>query len=744
MAHRKLFFMTASGASFLLAACNGLIASGGSTRPIDPDLWDPARDGLFPPSYATDVEALPPLEDVVTSDPTCSALVDKRRRARIRAVAYRLAQSERAMRQRNDACASHGGEPFDDSYAAGAMDGGSAVSAPAAGNGDARGPSATTGTNNQVAAVDEADFVKNDGHHFFVLARGKFQIVDAWPADQTHRVGALDLSAEGEPRKMFLEGSKAYVYLAVRSASPGYPGYGDSTYSGYAPSYGGSAECTYGYECTPSGDGTDTRIVAIDFSNLAAPRIVRRIDLRGSLLAARKVGSRIHTAIVRASSDEGFVPPVAFPGTCGQASFLDIRRAHEAAYAVAKQAILASDASNDRSSVVVDDGVGQPVACEDIAVQGGGLGSSMLTVASFDGAAARGPIELASLNAEPGFVYASAEHLYVASPERAPYAWGWGSTTRTATFVHRFTLGDGASSHTRVDATGRIPGGVIGQFAMDERGGFLRIASTVGHAPEPEANSVLSVLERQGDRLATVAKIDGIAPSEDIRSVRFDGDRGYVVTFKKTDPLFAFDLANPRAPRMLGELKIPGFSTYMHPIDRNHLLTIGFNASDQGSFAWFTSVRLQIIDVSDMARPRLAFAHDIGTRGTTSEALTNHLAFTYFPEKKLLAVPMEICEGGGQNGQYGDALAFSGLLVFGVDTAAGFTLRGGVDHRSPTPGNPSGFSTPFYGCGTWWTSAHSTVQRSAFFDDFVYSIDPDRMKVQDTRSLGADLATVHF
>jgi hypothetical protein len=195
---------------------------------------------------------------------------------------------------------------------------------------------------------------------------------------------------------------------------------------------------------------------------------------------------------------------------------------------------------------------------------------------------------------------------------------------------------------------------------------------------------------------------------------------------------------------MLGELKIPGFSTYMHPIDRNTLLTIGFNASEQGSFAYFTSVRLQIIDVSDMTRPRLAFAHDIGTRGTTSEALTNHLAFTYFPERRLLAVPMEICEGGDHDGNYGDRLTFSGLLVFGVDRSSGFTLRGGVDHRAPTAASPHGFSTPFYGCSTWWTSAHSTVQRSAFFDDFVYSIDPTQMKVQDTRALGADLATVRF
>jgi hypothetical protein len=731
MTNRPLTFALASAASLLLAAC-GARTSSPPAPPIDPALWDPARDGLFPPAYALDVTDVAPLEARVERDPTCAALDAKQKRAALRAIAYRMAESERAMRASNERCRARD----DDRHAY--ADGG-AIAAPAAPGAGADGPVATTGTNNQVAAVDEADFVKNDGHHFYVLAQGKFQILDAWPADQTHRVGALDLAAEGAPRKMFLEGAKAYVYLAVPGAGVG----GAAPYG--VPSYAGAGTCTYGYECTPSGDGTDTRVVAIDFANPAAPRIVRRIDLRGSLLAARKVGSRIHTAFVRGDDDRGassvYVP---WPGACGQLSWREIRAAHEGAYARYKEAVLARAAAAGGASIVSDDGVPSPVACGDVAVQSGGFGAATVSVASFDGAAARGPIEVASLNAEPGFVYASPEHLYVASPERAVAGHRWGGTTRTATFVHRFTLGDGASSHTRVDATGRIPGGVIGQFAMDERDGFLRIASTVGHAPEPEANSIVSVLERQGDRLVTVAKIDGIAPSEDIRSVRFDDDRGYVVTFKKTDPLFAFDLANPRAPRMLGELKIPGFSTYMHPIDRDHLLTIGFNAADHGSFAYFTSVRLQIIDVSDMAHPRLAFAHDIGTRGTTSEALTNHLAFTYFPAKKLLALPMEICEGGDTDGGYGDRLTFSGLLVFGVDTRSGFTLRGGVDHRAPTAAHPHGFSAPFYGCSTWWTSAHSTVQRSAFFDDFVYSFDPTQVKVQDTRALGADLATLTF
>jgi len=83
------------------------------------------------------------------------------------------------------------------------------------------------------------------------------------------------------------------------------------------------------------------------------------------------------------------------------------------------------------------------------------------------------------------------------------------------------------------------------------------------------------VLRRDPAALVQVGSVESIAPGEDIRSVRFDGDRGFVVTFKKTDPLSAFDLSNPQAPQLAGELQIPGFSTYMHLMDATHLLTIG-------------------------------------------------------------------------------------------------------------------------------------------------------------------------
>ena len=266
---------------------------------------------------------------------------------------------------------------------------------------------------------------------------------------------------------------------------------------------------------------------------------------------------------------------------------------------------------------------------------------------------------------------------------------------------------------------------------MDEWYGYLRIATTRGRVPDPRVESVVSILAPTGGgNLVRVGAIDKIAPGEDIRAVRFDEDRGYIVTFKKTDPLFVIDLYDPAAPAILGELKIPGFSTYMHRIDPDHLLSIGFDADDRGSFAYFDGVILQLFDVREPTEPKLMHKEKIGTRGSSSEAATDHLAFNYFADRGMLAIPMTICEGGG-DGTYGSELAFSGLLVYDVNLKKGFTRLGGIDHGRKG-----------VRCNTWWSQANSLVKRSIFLDELVYSIATDRLKVQKLGHFGVDVADI--
>ena len=296
--------------------------------------------------------------------------------------------------------------------------------------------------------------------------------------------------------------------------------------------------------------------------------------------------------------------------------------------------------------------------------------------------------------------------------------------------VHQFRIGAGPGE-TRYVGSGVVPGHVLNQFSMDEWNGHLRIATTRGRVPDPDADSIVSVLATTPEgNLVRVGAVDHIAPQEDIRAVRFDGDRGYVVTFKKTDPLFVLDLHDAAAPRTMGELKIPGFSTYLHRVDPTHLLSIGFDADDHGSYAYFDGLILQLFDVTRPTEPALLFKEKIGTRGSSSEAATDHLAFNYFAERNLLAVPATVCEGGG-NGTFGDRVTFNGLLVYEMTLQHGFRRLGGVDHGK------AGAT-----CKSWWSGSTSTVKRSIVMDDLVFSIASDRMKVQRLGHLGEDLADI--
>jgi len=274
---------------------------------------------------------------------------------------------------------------------------------------------------------------------------------------------------------------------------------------------------------------------------------------------------------------------------------------------------------------------------------------------------------------------------------------------------------------------------------MDEYAGVLRIATTTGHVPDPNVTSTLSVLKLEGSSLNLLGQIAGIAQNEDIRSVRFDADRGYLVSFKKTDPLFVLDLSKADAPAIVGELKIPGFSTYMHLLDSGHLLALGYEADDQGTFAWFNGIQLQMFDVTSPTAPALMFKKVYGTRGSSSSALTDHLGFTYLSDRGLLTLPMSICDGGG-NGQYGK-LSFSGVVALNISLTTGINELGRLEEPYP-----AGNSTFYYGaaCQDWWTNSSSVVSRTVVLDQFLYAISANRVRVQNLNQLGTDVAIVDF
>jgi hypothetical protein len=561
-----------------------------------------------------------------------------------------------------------------------------------------------SGTNNQVDGVDDADLVKNDGRYVYLATNGALRIVEAM-----HPRLLSVTKLEGRAREMLLEGDRAVVFT----------------------SSGGAAwrDCKYGYDCEFGGDGSQTKVVVLNIADRSHPSVIREIALSGSLIASRRIGTAVHVVV---ADGDSIAPSYAtwvddVPSCHGnepvvRAKFERLKRDNEKLIRAAPPGF-----------PIVTEG-GKPKELCSVLRPTIDDGQAYTSVISFDMNDDKTPVTTSTVQSRPGAVFASQDGLYLAvghqrSARRTSWYRSYGAQVEVSD-VHKFRIGP-SPTETHYVGSGLVPGHVLNQFSMDEWYGYLRIATTQGRVPDPFVESSVSILaESDGGNLVRVGAIEHIAPHEDIRAVRFDGDRGYVVTFKKTDPLFVLDLYHPAEPTILGELKIPGFSTYLHRIDPNHLLSIGFDANDHGDFAYFDGIILQLFDVTRPTEPQLLHKETIGTRGSSSEAATDHLAFNYFGDRKLLAIPITVCEGGG-DGVFGNVLTFSGLLVYDTTIENGFRRLGGVDHGR------HGAS-----CDGWWSIAESTVKRSIFMDDLVFSIATDRMKVQRLGHLGEDVADI--
>ncbi|TKJ25852.1 MAG: hypothetical protein CEE41_03540 [Hadesarchaea archaeon B3_Hades] len=272
------------------------------------------------------------------------------------------------------------------------------------------------------------------------------------------------------------------------------------------------------------------------------------------------------------------------------------------------------------------------------------------------------------------------------------------------TIIHKISIADGTIEYK---SWGEVPGRVLNQFSMDEYQGYFRIATTTGEVWGGGAQNHVYVLDED---LNIAGRLEGIAPGERIYSARFMGDRAYLVTFKKVDPLFVIDLRDPRDPKVLGELKIPGYSDYLHPYDENHIIGVGKDTVDAGSFDWYQGVKIALFDVSDPQNPIEISKYVIGERGSDSYALRDHRAFLFSRSKNLLVIPISLVEDGGSSWRYG-WYNWQGAYVFNVTLDGGFVLRGGITHSD------------------------YSVKRSLYIDNVLYTISDGLVKVNNLEDL---------
>lgn len=300
------------------------------------------------------------------------------------------------------------------------------------------------------------------------------------------------------------------------------------------------------------------------------------------------------------------------------------------------------------------------------------------------------------------------------------------------TMVHKIAI-NGKS--LKYESFGEVPGIVLNQFSMDEDGGYFRIATTKNRtwsnfvdADERESYNNLYVLD---DNMKVIGKVEGLAKGERIYSVRFMQNRAYMVTFRQTDPLFVIDLSSPTNPKVLGKLKVPGFSSYLHPYDETTLIGLGKETDDSGRITG--GVKLSLFDVSDVENPKELDKYVLGDSGSGSIAIDDHKAFLFSKDKNLLVIPVNIQDTtagiDGISFEENEKLKimpipapefFNGAAVFGIDKFR-FNLRGKIGH-SDVDNNS-------------WYDYNKAVKRSLYIKDTLYTFSDKYIKASSLADL---------
>ena len=365
-----------------------------------------------------------------------------------------------------------------------------------------------------------------------------------------------------------------------------------------------------------SPDGLSTTVTTVDLSDPTSPSIVDATTIRGRASAVR-----LHDDVVRVVIQTG-LPELDFAYPDG--AFGQIK-------AKLRNRALVRDTTLADWVPTVD---GDPVvACEDVAVPDDeeiGLGTT--TVLAFDPAdpATRASTAVAT---DSDTTYFSTDRFYLAASGPQWGFWGDCMDCRSApggssgtTPIFAFAL-DGTD--TTYVASGEVEGTIADRWSMDAVGGSLRIA--VGPSSETGNDNSLVTLREDGSALVEDGRVDDLGVDEQITSVRWFDDLAIVVTFRQTDPLYAVDLSDPAAPRLVGELKIPGFSEYLHPLGEHRLIGVGQDASADGMTR---GAQAALFDVTDLTSPRQL---DVVRYPAQSQAGAgvDPRQFTWLPEQRV-------------------------------------------------------------------------------------------------------------
>ena len=624
-----------------------------------------------------------------------------------------------------------------------------------------------SGTNNQEAGVDEADFLKTDGYHIYML-NGQLLLIMGVP-----EFGELtlesNLTIEGDPTQMMIEGDRLVISSSIYYWSLPEDSDLRKLMSEEVTATDPFSDVTYSYTKVQN----LVKYTVVDITNRSSPVVEKEMYIEGNYHTARMVDGTVRSVTHLWTYFDGIRNWVELPEEYWSVEDTDERMGiwNDSV----KQTVL--DNEQVISELTLDDFVPHiyeiregeifthPLTfeqCTEFSASSDSAGRGFTTIMTMQMLNEEVSLEVDHITSSWAHVYSSEDTLVLAEPANDGW-WFWrNSEWEDATNIHSFDISD--ANHTTYLASGRVEGTVNDQFSISEHNGSIRVASTsdnwwmwwrlaeTDENGEPvwtgPTNQVTILMDDGEGRLDQIGFLGDIAEGETIWSARFVGDRGYLVTFMNIDPLWVLDLSDPYNPIVLGELHVPGVSTYIHPIDDDNLLTIGIAGGADGLGLDWSITQVSLFDVSDPSNPSLSDTlpltpayvdencEDIMTCGWSwsySEATYEHKAFTFWAPESLLAVPLsthryvydEIEIEGKVYSHYGYEYV-SMLKMIDIDTENGsLSNHGEVEHSE------------FYneeGLSSWW-SGSTNIRRSMFMGDYVYAFSAGGATVHRTTDL---------
>lgn len=608
------------------------------------------------------------------------------------------------------------GAVMEGSKEASQSDGGAA--APEAGAGD----DDYSQTNVQVAGVDEADYAKIDGRFIYQISGSQVLVISIADPAKPKLTAQLDYASDNGfvPQELYADG-KRLIVIGRQSTYGHYLHDGGQVDSAEPATEVSVEDVDIKESVTPTlvdkkaimpplPTRSLVKTFVYEMSETGMPKQVREMEQEGSYADSRKVGSSLYVISNKFNR-------------------------YYAGFEAGKQ--LDSETIRSFEPIYGDSSISdkqQSLPLSDIRYFPNSQDGSMLLIGSVDLDQPEQKLQLSAYLGAGQTVYASEKNLYVSTTNYMPS----GNSGSEQTQIYKFRLDQG---HIVYIGSGTVPGSLLNQFSMDEHNGYFRIAVTKGNVWTRGSDSATNNMYVLDEKLKVIGKLEGLAPGERIYSVRFMGNRAYMVTFRNVDPLFAIDLRNPSKPAVLGQLKIPGYSDYLHPYDENHLIGFGKEtvivSSGDGmdpdsATAFYQGMKIAMFDVTNVNKPIEQFKEIIGDRGTDSELLSDHKALLFSKDKGLMAFPVQLHKiknnenlKPGEFPAYGE-FTYQGAYVYKVDLKQGFTLRGTITHLT---------DEDLLKSGQYGFDYRKAVKRILYAGDTLYTLSDSMLKANNLDSL---------